>query len=215
MSSKIFWMIWQQRKNIFVEYLNLKNFSEIAAQVWLYTKVRSFFCSDWLNDISYKYCHFAGFLRPIKKDVAMKFTRSDDNEDIANEYKMYTYLNAINNSTVESYGIPSVYFYGSWRDYVLMAISLIDPNFNNNYRFYDVDILIVFREFVSHTVSPTQIYIFLKFLLIICLQLRISKYIHSRGIHHNDISLSNFMFRRDRGFIVGLCKLFSDSRFIR
>lgn len=80
----------------------------------------------------------------------MKFVSSEHHKEVANEYKMYTYLNAINNSTVESYGVPAVYYYGTWYDYILMAITLLDPKFNNNYRFYDVDILIVFREFVSH-----------------------------------------------------------------
>lgn len=71
-----------------------------------------------------------------------------------NEYKMYSYLNAINNSTIETYGIPSVYYYGRWEGYILMAITLLDSPVKVSFKsdeINELDVLIIFREFVSRT----------------------------------------------------------------
>lgn len=87
-----------------------------------------------------------------KKMVAMKFTPEENKDNALKEYEMYTYLGAINNASTETCGIPSVYYYGQWNGCYLMAITLLDtesyqmrgPNGINQ-----VDVLIVFREFVS------------------------------------------------------------------
>lgn len=88
------------------------------------------------------------------REVAMKFTPSHDENFAIREYEMYTYLNAIDNETVEVYGIPSVYYFGKWNNYVLMGISLLDTTsdriFKTN-KINELDILIMFREFVSIT----------------------------------------------------------------
>lgn len=89
------------------------------------------------------------------KTVAMKFSPTlMMDEDIVNEYEMYTYLKAIDNETVESYGIPCVYFYGEWENCTLIAITLLDSRFNEIYkapqlRIKDIDIFIICRESVS------------------------------------------------------------------
>lgn len=91
-------------------------------------------------------------LHPIRKEVAMKFTPLHMKVFATEEFKIYSYLNAINNSDVERYGIPSVYYYGEWNDYVLMGLTLLDPEFNKrveNGLFGEVDGLILMQQFVS------------------------------------------------------------------
>lgn len=91
-------------------------------------------------------------LTSVRVEVAMKFTPSKRADVAAREYEMYTYLNAINNTDVERYGIPTVYYYGTWKDNILIAVTLLDPAFNKKSKdreLQEVDILITFREFVS------------------------------------------------------------------
>ncbi|XP_031628619.1 uncharacterized protein LOC116344287 [Contarinia nasturtii] len=128
---------------------------------------------------------YLGKMLRTDKVVAMKFSPTFK-EDIENEYAMYTYLGAINNSTVENYGIPTVYYYGKWEDCSMIAITPLDPQFNQieenpekRSSLTDVDIFIICREYV-----------------------RISKFIHSRGVCHCDSHLGNIMFRGNKGFII-------------
>lgn len=84
-------------------------------------------------------------------EVAMKFTSIQGYAD--REYKMYTYLNAINNPEVENYGVPTIYYYGTWNDHKMMAMTLLD--FSIDYKFITkkltkIDLLIMLREFVSY-----------------------------------------------------------------
>lgn len=96
---------------------------------------------------------FSGtLLRPIKREVAMKFTKSSDEFKAAMEYEIYASLNAINKPDVERFGIPAVYYYGKWENYILMAITLLDSKFSPNPKssaINEVDVLILFQEFVS------------------------------------------------------------------
>lgn len=87
-----------------------------------------------------------------KKEVAMKFTPLIHEEKAKREYEIYTYLNAIDNPIVEEYGIPSVYYYDTWKTYTLIVITLFDPGFELRVRFgriNNLDLLIMCREFVS------------------------------------------------------------------
>lgn len=91
---------------------------------------------------------------PDHKEVAMKFTLPDDEIEAVHEYAIYTYLDAVNNTGVESYGIPSVYYYGRWDNCVMMALTLLDTQFSElckskEKKLTDLDILILIREFVS------------------------------------------------------------------
>lgn len=94
---------------------------------------------------------------PVEKEVAMKFTDSSKElgiENAAREYAIYSYLNAIynNDSSIEIYGIPSVYYYGRWERFILMALTLLDTTVkvrSISNESHVVDILIIFREFVS------------------------------------------------------------------
>lgn len=82
----------------------------------------------------------------------MKFTPLRIQIFASEEFKIYSYLNAINNDTVEEYGVPAVFYYGRWDDYILMAITLLDPEFNKNFEdrlFDEADALIVIQQFVS------------------------------------------------------------------
>lgn len=114
----------------------------------------------------------------------MKFTNFEKGRAAEIEYELYTCLRAINNATVEEYGIPSVYYYGHWNDHILMAITFLDTEIKTkslkNGQLNEADVLILFREFV-----------------------RISKYIHGHGICHSDINEENIMFRKHQGFIIG------------
>lgn len=91
-----------------------------------------------------------------QKEVAMKFTDSSEYlavENAAREYTIYSYLNAIHNnySNIEIYGIPSVYYYGRWDGFILMALTLLDTTVKEKPESNVLDVLIIFREFVSKT----------------------------------------------------------------
>lgn len=77
----------------------------------------------------------------------MKFTPPEDECNAEREFEVYTYLESINQTDKEAYGIPTVYYYGRWEGCVLMAITLLDKL--KNYQMNSMDILIIFREFVS------------------------------------------------------------------
>lgn len=82
----------------------------------------------------------------------MKFTKLSDAFKAKMEYEIYTCLNAINDPDVERYGIPAVYYYGKWENYILMAITLLDSRFKPNPKssaINEVDVLILFKEIVS------------------------------------------------------------------
>lgn len=83
----------------------------------------------------------------------MKFTLSCPGADAKHEYEIYSYLNAINNTEIEKYGIPCIYYYGQWKECQMIGMSLLGTEFNNRYKHLDVndlDVLILCREFVSH-----------------------------------------------------------------
>lgn len=131
--------------------------------------------------------NFVGELGKSKKIVAMKMSPiSMMEDDTLSEYLMYTHMKAINNETVEDYGIPAVhYYYADWEGCTLLALSLLEPQYTQlietpGIRLSDLDMLIVMREFV-----------------------RISKYIHGNGVCHGDMSVNNMMFRRNQGFVIG------------
>lgn len=89
----------------------------------------------------------------------MKFTPSIFRQEATKEYEMYTYLNAINDTSVEKYGIPSVHYFGVTTfgvrgDYVLMAITLFNSKCNVKPKtgpINEVDCLIVCRDIVSRS----------------------------------------------------------------
>lgn len=82
----------------------------------------------------------------------MKFTPSMFKLQATREYEMYTYLNAINDTRIEKYGIPSVHYFGVWDDYILMAITLFNSKCNvKTGPINEVDGLIVCRDFVSRS----------------------------------------------------------------
>lgn len=102
---------------------------------------------------------FIGTLRESNKEVAMKVTPPNDRLGAKYEYVIYSYLGAINNSAIEAYGIPSVYYYGRWNGCYLLAITLLDSKFNERWKLRyvnQVDILIISREFVSYVLFPSN-----------------------------------------------------------
>lgn len=88
----------------------------------------------------------------MRREIAMKFTPINVEIFASEEFKIYSYLNAINNTDVERYGIPSVYYYGKWNNYILMGITLLDAKFNKCFEcglFNGADALILMQQFVS------------------------------------------------------------------
>lgn len=86
----------------------------------------------------------------------MKFTTPEKKYLADKEYQMYSYLGAINDTNVEQYGIPVIYYYGecSQTGLILMAISLLDQDIQDltlskQLFEHDVNILILLRNFVS------------------------------------------------------------------
>lgn len=76
------------------------------------------------------------------------------------EYKMYTYLNAINNPNVMADGISSIYYFGIWNNHTMMGMTLHDTKSMKD--IYDGAVgeshfLIIFREFVSQRINPCGI----------------------------------------------------------
>lgn len=87
-------------------------------------------------------------------ELAMKFTPMEEQFEAAKEYVIYNYLDAVNNTGVEKFGIPSVHYFGLWEDHVLMAITLLDADCMKkarNNEINELDTIIIFREFVSLT----------------------------------------------------------------
>lgn len=95
---------------------------------------------------------YKGSLIGHTKQYAVKMTYPMYEADARKEYEMYTYLKAIDNSDVEQYGIPAIYYYGVWRGLAVMAMTLFDSEFGKSMeekKFEELDVLIMFREFVS------------------------------------------------------------------
>lgn len=84
-------------------------------------------------------------------EVAMKFIPNEFENYAKKERQAYIALDAVNNTEKEAYGIPTLYFYGQWKNYFMFGITLLDSEFINrreNNQLTTVDKLIVFREMV-------------------------------------------------------------------
>lgn len=98
-------------------------------------------------------------------EVAMKFISSDFQVKALNEVNTYIALGAWNDTKVqnekfqcEAYGIPTLYHFGTWKNYYILAITLLDLEFERTRKagqLTAIDKLIVFREMVS---SPFNYY---------------------------------------------------------
>lgn len=133
--------------------------------------------------------------------VAMKFTTAEPRA--AKEYRMYTYLKAVNNTDVKKYGIPSVHYYGKWGEFFMIAVTLLDANIKSKIgSLRELDGLIICREFVSKTdvlsSSADQVNLFRNLI-----KVKASKYMHGRGVRHDDIKPENIMVRKNKVFIIG------------
>lgn len=118
----------------------------------------------------------------------MKFSPIESFDTSEIEYATYSYLNAIDNSSVLKDGIPTIHYYGTWNNYKLMAMTLLDSKYQRNLKTGHIkalDLLVACREFV-----------------------KIIKHIHSRGIIHNDSKIQNIIIQNGRGFIFGKWRVF-------
>lgn len=94
----------------------------------------------------------------------MKFTSSEYEAEATREFEIYSYLNAVKNSSVEAFGIPTVYYCGRWNGYFLMAITSLDSEIqkkSNEGKVNNVDVMIIFREFVSYIFSSRFKFVFI------------------------------------------------------
>lgn len=90
--------------------------------------------------------------------VAMKFTDMKFVDSCDLEYAMYTFLDAINNTNVEKYGFPAIYYFNEWNQhYILTVFSFLDGGdaydrlIKTNHFAEPLNSLILFRNFVSRT----------------------------------------------------------------
>lgn len=127
--------------------------------------------------------HTGPFIPCQNMEVAMKFSPIESFDTSEIEYATYSYLNAIDNSGVLKDGIPTIHYYGTWNNYKLMAMTLLDSKYQQKVKTGHInasDLLIACREFV-----------------------KIIKHIHSKGIIHNDSTIENIIIQNGQGFIYG------------
>lgn len=59
---------------------------------------------------------------------------------------------AYQNPQVENFGIPAVYYYGEWNDFILITITKFDESLDDILKtklILPLDIMILFKNFVS------------------------------------------------------------------
>lgn len=108
--------------------------------------------------LTYK-AKFEGQMENNGKEVAIKFTPLEDKKQAMREYEIYSYLLAIDNPIAELFGVPSVYYFDRFENYMIMAMTLLEPTFNQKCKNHELefgDILIIFREFVSKPMPMRQ-----------------------------------------------------------
>lgn len=93
----------------------------------------------------------------------MKFSAIEHQNESDREYEMYSYLSAIDNETVERFGLCNIYYYGDWKskwnkEFKLMIFTYLSGSLGRPARagFFDssignngINTLILFRDFVS------------------------------------------------------------------
>lgn len=82
----------------------------------------------------------------------MKFIPDKFIADAENERQIYITLGAVNNTYICEFGIPTFYHYGRFENYIIIAVTLLDSEFEYRRRTLQLtvlDKLIVFREWVS------------------------------------------------------------------
>lgn len=100
------------------------------------------------------------------------------------EYAIYAALNAINNPAAPFLGIPNLIYRGISKDgYNIFGIDLLGDS---------LETLLKKRPFNDITL-----------LLILQKMLRILKYIHGRGVVHNDIKPDNILLMRSELVVIG------------
>lgn len=118
--------------------------------------------------------------------AAFKFSHYSKKVEIDQEFKIYAILNAVNNPSVVSYGIPAVLYRGISPDgYHMLGITLLGQSlqkmFNLKYGILEpITILLIFQKLI-----------------------RTLKYIHGCGVVHNDIKPDNILLHDTELFIIG------------
>lgn len=107
--------------------------------------------------------------------VALKFIHKSMIEEIRKEFVMYAVLDAIDNPDVVKKGVPALIYRGNWGDFYIMGISLLGKSLYDKLKEY--------KKFNATTI-----------LLIIQKLIRAFKYIHGRGVIHNDVKTDNILF---------------------
>lgn len=97
---------------------------------------------------------FAGINIADGHEVAVKFTTWGKRNEAMREFQMYFYLNSYKKPEVEQFGIPAVYYYGKWGNFIATAITRLDESLDDffeepNQLSNPLDALILIRQFVS------------------------------------------------------------------
>lgn len=93
----------------------------------------------------------------------MKFSAMENKNESDREYEMYSYLGAIDNESVEQFGLCNIYYYGDWKnewdiEFKLIIFTYLSGNlgqwaragyFNSAIGKNGLNTLILFRDFVS------------------------------------------------------------------
>lgn len=87
--------------------------------------------------------------------VAMKFTPATKEEKSSadREFEIYWHLDAVDNNTVEQYGISPIFYYNKYKDYIMMVFLLFEENLYDRMEIIEagpINSLILFRDFVSN-----------------------------------------------------------------
>lgn len=86
----------------------------------------------------------------------MKFVLKKNDKTMEQEYRMFTYLEAIDNEPVEKFGIPVVFYYGEFLNgnFIVMALSsfehsLLEKANEGHFLKHPINSLILLKQFVS------------------------------------------------------------------
>lgn len=109
-----------------------------------------------------------GTLKTSGRPVAIKFVTQEYQAEADEEFQIFRDLRAYKNSTVERFGLPVIYYYNRWRNFIVTAFTKLNESLeeiNEVYYVLPMDAMILFRNFVSVR-KICEIFSFLALLLL-------------------------------------------------
>lgn len=116
--------------------------------------------------------------------TALKFINESKESEVRKEFVMYAVLDAIDNPDVIKKGVPALLYRGNWHEFYIMGISLLgksleDKEKEEHRRFDSITILLLLQKLI-----------------------RAFKYVHGRGVIHNDVKQDNILFLADAEVVL-------------